>query len=128
MSAGSCPFRWKFVTLQPRCRATSWWLQPIGALLLYCVALSPAIAANAPIRAMYIVSGAFERGWRDGLGVPSVLATRQDLESAMSQSTADIKRLRFNAVILDPTFFAGRSVGFEEYARVAIEAAARSGI
>ncbi len=116
------------MTLQPRCRGASGWLQPIAALLLCCVALSPAIGANAPIRAMYIVSGAFERGWRDGLGVPSVLATRQDLQSAMAQSTADIKRLGFNAIILDPTYFAGRSVGFEDYARVAIAAAAGSGI
>jgi hypothetical protein len=128
MSAGSFPFSWEFVTLQPRYRATSWWLRPIAALLLCSVALSSAIAANAPIRAMYIVSGAFERGWRDGLGVPSVLATRQDLESAMAHSTADIKRLGFNAIILDPMYFPGRSDGFEEYAKVAIEAAASSGI
>lgn len=105
------------------------WRWQLIAVLLLCRLLLPAArAADAPIRAMYIVSGAFERGWRDGLGVPSVLATRRDLETAMAQSTADIKRLGFTAIILDPTFFAGRTIGFDDYARVAIKAAAARGI
>ncbi len=77
---------------------------------------------------MYIVSGAFIRGWRDGPGVQLVLETRQNLETAMAISAADIKRLGFNTIIVDAGFFAGRYLGYDEYARIILEQAARGGL
>jgi hypothetical protein len=97
-------------------------------LALLCLVAPASAAETAALRAVYIVSGAFARGWKDGPGVPGVLATRQALETALARSIADIKRLGFDTLILDPGFYAGRSFGYQAYAEIAARQAARGGI
>jgi Concanavalin A-like lectin/glucanases superfamily len=93
--------------------------------VLFCLAVPARASETGVLRGIYIVSGAFERGWEDGPGVPGVLATRQALETALARSIADIRRLGFNTLILDPGFYAGRSFSYEAYAEIAAEQAAQ---
>ncbi len=97
-------------------------------LSLASLLLAAAIARAEPMRGMYIVSGAFIRGWEAGLGVPFVLSTQDKLEATMARSLADIKRLGFNTVIVDSGFYAGENVNFDDYALIILRQAARDGL
>jgi hypothetical protein len=92
----------------------------------------PAPAAGAaersPLLGVYIVSGAFARGWSEAAAAPDVLATPDTLAAALAQSIADIRRLGFNTLILDPGFYAGRSFGYETYSGIAAEQAEHGGV
>jgi hypothetical protein len=77
---------------------------------------------------MYIVSGAFARGWRNGPGVADVFANRQTFAAALAAADADIKRLGFNTVILDPGFYDNPAFGYGAYAQIAARQAARDRI
>jgi Concanavalin A-like lectin/glucanases superfamily len=101
----------------------------IAALLLLPMLCARAVAGDRePLRGMYIVSGAFERGWRDGLGIPDVLATQNTFATALAAAIADTKRLGLNTLILDPSYYAGRSFGYGEYSEIAAQQATRGGI
>lgn len=91
-------------------------------------ALSAAPAKTSPLLGIYIVSGAFARGWSEAAAAPDVLATRDTLTVALAQTIADIKRLGFNTLILDPGFYAGRSFGYDTYSEIATKQAARGGV
>jgi hypothetical protein len=97
-------------------------------ILLICCSAAAAAQETAPLRGMYIVSGAFQRGWKDGLGVPRVFATGERLNAALARSVADIKRLGLNTLMIDPTFYAGESFSYEEYAEIVLQQAANKGL
>jgi hypothetical protein len=101
----------------------------VAALLaLRCFAVSANAADVTPLRGMYITSGAFARGWSDGLKVGGVLATRPALEAALDHSIADIKRLGFNTLMVDPGYYAGQAFSYDEYSEIILQRAARGGI
>ena len=101
----------------------------LAALLAFLYLAAHATAAESPpLRGVYIVSGAFERGWAEGVGVPGVLATRPALAAALARTIADIERLGLNTLILDPGFYAGRAFSYQEYAEIAAQQAAGSGV
>ncbi len=57
-----------------------------------------------------------------------VLATPAEFAAALARTIADVKRLGFNTLILDPSFFAGRSFGYAQYAEIASQQAAGGGV
>ena len=91
-------------------------------------ALSAGALRTPPLLGVYVVSGAFARGWNQaGLGTDP-LAAPDALAAALDLAIADIKRLGFNTLILDPGFYAGRAFGYETYSEIAVAEAERGGL